>query len=419
MRQLALGLLLASGCTGSITSEGSTPPPTPPATDVQVTVRDGYAAQAGVHVIFQNADASLISDATTDGNGLASATMTAGNVTVIRIYPPAVPPAQSRPAEIFTYVGVKAGDQLQLGQLTSDGTPTAINVKVPDGAQGTVTVMTACGTGQGQPPLVPITVTDCPPDLDFYVADQDNSSFLAHTAFSENVDLSTDTLEGDLAVSLSAINVPTGTVVNIDDHLLAGTLELYSTNNQRVDTQPASVQLPNLQNVDALVVTQLDAPNNGGTELVATRKAYASAPVIVDATAGVIANVTGTPTYSPTGISWLEAGTGDADAIVATLDVTPGVAQGGTPVPNSEYVRVIVAPHTGMSLAMPVLAGSATMYNPSAADKLDGSMGLVGATGGYDALRPGLFAVESVTEATPSGGTFTLSYPSGETPPAY
>ena len=70
--------------------------PPPPNNRVAVTVADGATPQANVRVLFQAADGSVVT-AMTDATGVAFTDMPAGgNVTVIRTYPVAVPPAANR-----------------------------------------------------------------------------------------------------------------------------------------------------------------------------------------------------------------------------------------------------------------------------------------------------------------------------------
>ena len=58
------------------------------------------------------------------------------------------------------------------------------------------------------------------------------------------------------------------------------------------------------------------------------------------------------PEVTPTAITWLEGGTGDADFVIAAIDVT----RGGSPLPSdAQYTRTIIAPHAGMSLAIPLV----------------------------------------------------------------
>src|SRR5690242_16783798 len=124
-----LALILASACTGSISGMGGgggggsgMPPPV----DVRITVQDAMVPQAGVRVLFQDADGSTITEAMTDANGQASTDMPdGGNLTVIRTFP-ATPPNPPPPDQVVTYVGVKPGDRLVLANPTTTATPAAI-----------------------------------------------------------------------------------------------------------------------------------------------------------------------------------------------------------------------------------------------------------------------------------------------------
>lgn len=413
MRHVVAALLFASACTGSIDNNGGgdTPPPAP-TTKVAVTVRDGATPQANVQIIFQAPDGSVVTT-TTDATGMASADLpSGGNVTVIRTYPVAVPPAVQKYPEVLTYVGVKAGDQLRVGHAVDDTSDaSAINVKVPVTAQGTVKVVTPCGSGEGQAPNVAISVTGCPSQLALYVSDGAQSSFMAHAQYGSSVDLSTSSLVGSLSTSLSATNVtPDVSSVEAEARLVDGSFTLFSSGTKRVDAQPATVNMPNVQNAEELVVATISS-SAGGTQMVASRRPYAVSPTVVDASANLIASIDKQPDITPTSISWVEAGSGGADFVLATIDVT----RGGTPLPSdAQYTRTILAPHSGTSLAIPLL-GDAT-WDPTTDDQLAVRVGLVKATGGYDALRAGALAVSSVVEATPMSGTVTLSY-AGNNPP--
>lgn len=410
-----LALVFASACTGSISGMGggggggSGMPPPP--VDVQITVQDATVPQPGVRVLFQDADGSTITEAMTDANGQATTDMPdGGNLTVIRTFP-VTPPDPPLPDQVVTYVGVKPGDRLVLANPTTAATPAAINVAVPTGAQGTVTVVTACGSGQGQAPNVPITVAGCPSQLDFYVTDQNNSSFVAKAAYGPSVDLSQDMLLQDLTTTLNATDLQPNTAVSVEERIMSGTFELYSTNPQRVDQGPQNVNLPDVQGVEAVTVTTSQA--NNATEMVASRATYAATPMVVDAGANLIPTVSST-TYSPTGVSWLEQGPGDADFVLATLSVT----RGGTPQPGAvrPYTRTIIAPHTGMSLDLPLLVGADAIYNPTVADQISGAQALVKASGGYDGARATALSAADLLDTVSMGNTLTMSY-AGNTPP--
>ncbi len=89
--------------------------------------------QAGIVVLFQNADSSLVSEAITDASGTASASMVSGGF-VTAIAPFGAAPQGFNPAtgvDLRTFTDVRVGDQLRLFQ--SDlGTPDiSITVIVP------------------------------------------------------------------------------------------------------------------------------------------------------------------------------------------------------------------------------------------------------------------------------------------------
>ncbi len=358
--------------------------------------------QAGVRVLFQNADGSQ-TEVMTDATGIAKAAMPAGgNLSVMR------PGASQQPPQldqVFTYVGVKAGDHLQLGSQTPYGTPTTINVLVPAGAQGTVTVTTPCGTGQGNAPSVPVTVTGCPAMIGLFVEDQNQSSFYAHAPYAPMIDLSNQLLVDSLPVTLNAANIPTGATVTIEERVMDGSFALYSTGPQPINGAPVNVNVPQLTGLDALVITAIALPS--GSQMVGQRSAFAPQPVTVDATASLIPSVS-TPMATATGISWQEMGTGSADLVIATVTVTRAA--------GTQYLRQLVAAHAGTSLAMPMMTGGDVQYNPQNSDNVKSATGIVKASGGYDAARAYAFGVPNIVEATPSGGAITLSY-AGNAPP--
>ena len=407
--------LLASACTGDIGTDpgdgsgSGGPPPPPPATDVRVTVQDGFVPQAGVRVLFQNADGSTIQEIATDATGVADLDMMpSGNVTVIRTFPVAAPPATPRPAAIYTYVGVKAGDRLAVGDEmeTTAASLTAVNVSVPSTAQGTVSLTSACGSGQGAAPLVPISVASCPSQVTFFAADQGGSSFLVHATYGSPIDLSSAALTNSLNTSFSATGV-TGDIqaVSVEARIVDGTYALWSTNPQNVTGGTQNVDMPNVANADELLVTTVQT--NNGSLMMGARQPYAVTPTTVDVSTLPQIPFVSTVTYAPTGVSWAESSSGSAEFVIARLDVT---AQS-----TANYQRFIIAPHTGKSLPLPMLVGADATYNPSAADQLAGAFAIGSTAGGYDAARTKAFAVTSMIQTTPTSGPLVLSY-SGNAP---
>lgn len=411
---LCFGLLVA--CTGTIDSgePGGDDGPDVPTNEVRIVVKDALAPQAGVRVIFQNADDSVIADVMTDASGAASAQMSAGNVSIIRTYAPVTPPPPegNRVPEVYTYVGVKGGDLIELGKSepTSMATPGAIVVKVPE-INGTVTVRTPCGSGSGEAPNVAITVTNCPTMMDMYVT-QNDQGFYMQKPYAENIDVSMGVLNESLSSTVNATNVPTGAQVNVEQKIFAGAFELFSSGEKRVDQNAQNVDMPNLTGVDGLVVMRVNVPQQGAV-MTGMRTLYSGAVSSVDASAHPMPYIMGNVDYEPTGITWTQAGTGTADAVMVTLAVTRGAGMGGIPGIDAEYVRAIIAPHAASPLRIPAVPDA--RYNPTAMDEIGGALGLVKASGGYDMVRAKAFAKESIVDATPSGGSISIAY-SGQAP---
>ncbi len=408
MRLPLLGFALLTACTGVVTDNGgdddtNPPPPPPPVTDVKIVVHDAVTPQVGVRVIFSNADDSIVADTMTGADGSADAELpNGGNLTVIRTYPADPMGGPLIPTEVYSYVGVKAGDRLELGHASdSKATPAAINVVLPSTTTGPANIMTPCGVGTGAAPNVPITVKACESMVDYYVTDQDNASLYKSLAYGPNADLSGETFSDPLAATITIATLDPTIQVTAAIEIVAGDYQFFTTPPQRIDQTPASVDLPAITGPDQLLVATIASPM--GTEMVTRRSVYAASPAVVDATAGLIPYMA-TPMFTPTAITWTETGTGAADFVLAVLKVAPDPANPNDP----GYTRAIIAPHTGPMLTVPVVA--VATYNPTATSQVTGTYGLVGMTGGYDAARSSAFMVSSLGALAPVGGVTTLSY---------
>ncbi|MEO7096124.1 MAG: hypothetical protein ABI175_22875 [Polyangiales bacterium] len=137
--------------------------------------------------------------------------------------------------------------------------------------------------------------------------------------------------------------------------------------------------------------------------MVASRSAYSASPVIFDTGSSLIPFVS-TVEYKPAAITWMETGTGTADAVMIRLNVT----RGGIQSPENEYVRTVIAPHAGPTLRMPLLPDA--LYNLGMMDQIAGTHGLIKASAGYDKLRGKAFQVDNVIETAPTDGSVVLSY---------
>jgi hypothetical protein len=420
MRNLLFIAASLTACSGSIDMGGDD---VPVVTDVQMTVRDGNVPVAGARVVFQDASEAVIADVVTDGAGLALAEMPdGGTVTVFRTYPPAVPIEDTRPTTLFTYVGVKPGDRLELGEAVNETAPAqAINVMVPMTAQGNINVKTQCGEGNGTAPLIPLTVRGCGGNLTVYVTDGDDSSFAMQAPFSENVDVSSGAFLGSLGSTISALNlaVGSGITLNVEKRLEMDNFTFFSTGNKTLNENnlTADVTMPALTNVNQLLITRI-SDGQGRQQMVAERKAYQSGTTVVDATMPLIPYVSNV-SYAPTGISWVEQGPAQAaaDAVFTTFEVTRDTG-GQPPTLADRYVRAIIAPWQNGALDMPRFSAPAdTMYNPGATDQIAGQFGIVRITGGgYDLIRSKGYTVKNITDAAPMDQLVNISYAGGNAP---
>jgi hypothetical protein len=327
-------------------------------------------------------------------------------VTVIRTYPTPADQQDPIPAEVYTYVGVKAGELLSLGKATDDyGTASAILIGLADNGN-TYRVTTSCGSGQGNGPLVAITVRSCAPQIGLYV-EANNSAFFKRAPYAENIDVSHEPLTQVLTSTISSTNVPAGATVNVEERVVADGFAFYSTGNKQVETNPANVNLPAADGVNQLIRTRVDV--DGSTQMIGTLSAYSADSVVVDASQNLITTVTNLD-YTRSVFTWTEGAGASPDAVVATIRVTPKA-----PNDNRPFVRMIIAPHTTPTFTVPSVGGSGAFYNAALDDQINTALGLVTATGGYGALRTHVFNGDSIIDSPPLGGAVTLSY-SGNAP---
>ena len=198
-------------------------PPPPPPSEVRIKVHDGAGPLDGVAVVFLDANDGVVADVVTDAQGSAVAKLDTGSVTVIRPGAAAQPDRPGSSASVYTYVGVKAGDQLDLALATTrPSMPISVDVKVPLTEDNSpVQIMTPCGSGVGVPPTVTVSLDGCGSETDFYVSDLggEPSAFLKRATIAPNIDMSTETYRGALTDTLAVSNTPSGASVTIEKRI--------------------------------------------------------------------------------------------------------------------------------------------------------------------------------------------------------
>jgi len=379
--------LVASACIGGLDGIGENPPgndppdnpPPPPPTEVRIAVHDPSGPVAGLAVVFMNADDSVAADAVTDAQGVAVATMPTGSVSVIRDDASSTEPAGT----VYTYVGVKAGDKLDLAlPALSTTTPMTVTVRVPEGdpdAPLPVTVRTPCGEGTGAPPEVTVTLDGrCGAMTDFYVmeiGDEYPSAFIKRAPIASAVDLSLETYRPALTTSLSVTNVPIGATAYIEKTLETDLFRpVFSSGIQTVaEGQSVDTIIPDLPGVEEQLIATVSY--NGSMQRVGKRQPYAAAPGMVDLSTAMIIGPSA-PSISNDMLTWTEAGSGAPDLVV-------GEAKG------TLIVHRVVGPYAGPSLHIPRLPASHDAFNVKADDTA--SIALAKVSGGYDGIRAQAF----------------------------
>lgn len=391
--------LLTSACVGTITDVGPTPEPEQPSGSVvTMKVRDGAVPRAGVKVLFQNPDDSLLAEVATDADGNATADMPrGGQVTVVRTY---TPDAQGMDPldHLYTYVGVKPGDKLELvGALRSE-LVRVIQVKVGFDPGTPVTVSAPCGTGSGVAPIIEVQLKGCAAEAPFLVvetSDPDDPLYFTATAKIEpNIDFSAEEFRGRLTTELRAQNPMTAATVAMQKRLYQGAYNVYDSGKVPA---PATIDVPDLlktQQVVSAWVTTAD----GRKFVTAQRKAFEGVPTIMDLATTEIPT-TSAPAYANGVISWTEAGNGLVDLTVASI--TAGA-------PGREFVRSIAAPYSNTAMRVPPLPAAYEHYTIQPTDTITIQHNLARVTGGYDGARPRVFNF-ALADVAPVGGVATAS----------
>jgi hypothetical protein len=429
---LGLGGLSLGGCGGCNDNNnvGHLPdaPPGPdalaadamPPEAVSLAVINHGVPAVGVAVYFLNADGSVAKAAVTDGNGIASAAITAGgSVTAIRPFTTPQPPAgKFTPDELRTFLGVKPGDHLVLSRAATDSVTVAFDAAAPDGGNFATTyqVLTTCGggpstinpggsgNGSGNPdPGGTLDLQNCHGAADIAVVASGGGLKTPQGLYHANATLPPNgnvmvSLRNDAYAVLTDItfmytNMPDATITVLHSPILGnGFLGPYSTmaGDSATITEAAVPATMEVVDSSLIVNNQHEVVDWGpyGTS-------YA-----LDVGAALLREVTGGPTYDlATGkISWTEA----------TSGATPSLTIAGILVRRTEPMLAkwhweIVAPYSPSGIVLPHLPTDIMNWMPLPTDDpvtLDPIQN-VQVTGGYDAVRAHILDIHD--ELGPTG----------------
>jgi hypothetical protein len=381
-------LIVVLGCSaGDMESLVSVEDPAPTLPPVSISIFEGTAPRAGVRVVFQAADSTVVLETTTGTDGKASAIMEPGGyVTAIDPYPRA-----SSTGDVRTIAGVQPGDHLKLDQdIAEEFVEVTLVVPTDAGAAG-YAISTGCeydipvpaGTSQ-------LRLYDCgaPADLLLYTVDASSvwqkHIFRANPPLADGatIDLSAETYTAIPDVAVSYANVPatyTRAAVYASQTMAHGWIPLSRAFVGLTGaTGTASMKVPAIAGGHAGVVTVFDGATY--TEQVVGEWGALATSYTFDPSTMFLPEFTGPasldiPNHA---VTWTTAGG------AVQPDHVQVNAQLHRPSPAIAWQWEIVAPGA-TQVTFPVLPDS--IYNVKADDfgSFDVTIGKV--PGGYDAVR--------------------------------
>lgn len=376
----------------------------------------------GVHVYFQNADSSIVSNTTTDDAGTASAVMAAGGyVTAVDPYNlPGFGGPQGH--QLATFVHVKAGDHL----LLDEGAPAATEIGVTvsallDPAATTEYVYSPCSgavqlsaTGQAlvaQVVTAQVTLDSCGTATNFLLVSYDqnnqplNMAYVTNVAIADQgtVDLTAATLVGVDTKSWTFNNGPALTSLSFEDALVDANGQIFSTGNETPsDEQNPTVTMPMPTFTGAAEIVRTGF-TTGSDHTLLDWGPYAST-FTTDVGARALKEFTAAPTYdvATRTESIAETNTG------ATADFSLTFLFASRPSDNGQWSWAVAAPHGPITL--PHLPTEVYDFNIVATDNVDVEAWINGQVpGGYDAIRATLLATNGPEDLIPLPITTTGS----------
>lgn len=359
------------------------------------------APAVGRGVVFLAPDGTPVAELVTDATGTAFAPVPdGGSVTVAA---EAVKASFGRP-NMYTYLGVKNGDELTIG-APKRVPPASVEavVSVPTGAVPTAQNFhfhASCNLNAGNTTNTrSVTMklrSDCTM-ADFYAEALDGSFKPVATAYAPNKAIASTIDMGTaftplVASTLTVKNVPALTEVTPALDLVIANFYPVVTNNFAITLTDGmgSKTLRHASIPGASLETRVRLGGLG--ERLVVRRAAAPTDTTIDFATASLLEVTAPGAYTaPSTVSWSEIGSA-ADVATVTLRIHAGTTR--------DFEWIIVGPHTGASLRVPTLPASLAAFAITPADDVTVLFTGIGAfPGGYDRVRPLVFRGDN------SGGT--------------
>jgi hypothetical protein len=387
---------------------------------VTLTITNGTTPVPSIHVYFQNADSSLVVDATTDASGTASAVMAAGGyVTAIDPFTAVI----TNPAHTLeTFSAVKPGDHLVLNQPAV--TPITVNISPPFDSNASAVryrAYTSCSaTPDGDlltppsavsPAITAVSLTNCGGMADVLIvvdngtANPFDFTYAPNTPVSDQatIDLTAATYSATTNRDYTYNNVSNPSQnIDIADILVTSRGAVFesianTSGNPATQTRP----IPVFTGASDVMWTMF-FPATFGIQNFIDWGPYTSS-YTTDFASKIVADYTTYPVYTAAThtLSWTETAAGTtADTTVADLRVNrPG---------DTTWAWRLAAPHA-TSLVFPQLPTTIHDFNVGTNDIVTFT-DLISAKlpGGYDGVRAQVLALQPDQFTT--GTTGTLSF---------
>lgn len=390
----------ATNIDGGLDADGSVTVDGRPAA-VTIHVFDAaHAPAVGRAVAFLKADDSIVAETITDSTGTATASMPdGGSVTVAAS---AVVSTVGQPVA-YTYLGVKNGDELTIGNPTQASSPFSITVRVLAGAVPTAQnylFNSSCNINASNETNTLSTTmmlhAGCTA-ADFYIEAKNNAFKTISTAWR------------------AAQPVSAGATVDSGTTFTAPTTSTFSVSNasQFAAITPAldlvvgafypvpvgfNSELTLSNGAGSRTLTHAVIPGSSletriqiddvGAQLV-VKRAAAPASVALNLSTANLPSIASGVVYSAasSAVKWQESGQA-VDTAAVDIQVKNGTAR--------NFRWLIVGPHTGASLRVPHLPASLTAFNIAAGDVATPRSAAIGSFpgGGYDRIRAHVFVSE-------------------------
>jgi hypothetical protein len=385
----------------------------PPAA-VTLTITNRGVVVPSIRVYFQDADSHVVSATMTDTSGVASAVMGPGGF--VTALSPFAAPAFGGPSEqLYTFGGVKPGDQLVLD--TQSFNQISINVTLPaSGGAGVTqyTVSTSCSqdpmydnlhvipAGSGAPLTGTLYLANCTGPADVVITAETTNGvpvqyiYLAAQTYTDQqvVDWSAEPYTTVDTTDFSYTNVPANANnFQLVDRVASAHGLVYAAYGgiAIVDTTTTEqLALPNFAGAAGVIDADIDTNTNTAHHFLDWGP-YAAA-FTTDVGARMLHELNAYPLQSattPNTITWDEATTGGApDWVIANLYVT-----------RTADARLwgwnYVGPYVAGTFALPTLPVDVYDYNFAPADATSVTNLMMAKTpGGYDGARAHAFELE-------------------------